>query len=129
MCNVFHKDGNPKPIPSYGKGYKLFSNEEGCQLCSCEAIYQKQSEDGWIEWIPSFYSNYEGFCFFRRKRDAIRALKMWKRGTKFPNTEAVVKEIEYEMGIGECDEYLFVGGIIWRIALTKKFRMGKTIYK
>lgn len=117
MCNkiVPPDQRNATRIPETGFGWKIFCDCKG-EFSLLEETPYKKDEEGWVNWICQ---NYEGFCFFLSKEEAIRA---WDKclGLYWP---VYVKKIEYQKGLQERDEEKFVGGQVWRVALCHRFRV------
>ena len=65
-----------------------------------------------------------GFCFFLKKKEAIRAndLHSWLRGS---DARQIVVKICYFEGIGKHIETKFLGSYEFEVALCKKFRFVK----
>lgn len=125
MCKFLHQDH--KVIKENGTGWKLFGIDKYKNLYSLVEKYpylQKSFENDTIEWgaYPQFSTEGDGFCFFRLKRDAIRAQKfaeMWIDNEVCCGV--VLRKIKYWFGLGEQLDDSFVPGKVFKTAVCKHF--------
>ena len=130
MCNELHmeKESDPRPIPSFGIGYKLFT-KRGEELYPLAVqfstnIYLKT--DSRIEWTENRWrvSGSYGFCFFTNLKEAKRCMYAWKTSQCYNGDTIVLRKIKYGLGLGSCLETNILNGIIpFRIALCKWFKV------
>jgi len=128
MCNKIIYDANwlePKSIPSFGIGYKVFELHDKKIRGIMGAQYVERI-DKWIEWENNLSNSTspgrEGFCFFTIKREAERMLRGWN---KYDNQiqNCIIMPIEYREGIMSRLEPNILNGKIYKIALCKQFKI------
>lgn len=149
MCNKLHREdmtgSYPAPIPSYGRGWKIFRKgfayPVGVPIIGNEGLgsmmngpYDHNPRAEWIRWKDRYTKGQqvvaveEGFCFFMTLLEAERALRYWKAASseymREHDKELVICPISYRIGLGEINEYRFVGGKVIRMALCKMFLVG-----
>jgi len=126
---MLHEEGF-RPIPKRGVGWKIFgvgaqspNDCEGLVIGSVHGVVFKRDRDGWVAWKWEDDPKDRGFCFFLKRKDAVSAARKWLETiNRNPGETCVVLKIEYEGGLGECDEHRFVGGTV-RVALARRFRI------
>jgi len=131
MCNEIIYDDNwlePKSIPSFGIGYKVFELHDK-KIRGIMGVKYEERKDGWIEWIEHLSNSTspgrEGFCFFTTKKEVKRMLKDWnKLNTLFNYKEKYdIMPIEYREGVMSRLENNIISGNTYRIALCKQFKI------
>lgn len=107
MCNYTHEDS--KPIPPEGLGWKIFDTVDGV-LVSCfkqrsyfNKGYPNIVNNVGIEWRNHFDGG-DGFCFFRTRKEARRALRVLKNDFGSTFSGCVIRRIAYRGGLGEHTE-------------------------
>lgn len=134
MCNNLHEEGF-RPIPKRGVGWKIFginvvppADCDTMIITSIHGVAFKRADDGWVEWKwNDVDERHRGFCFFLKQRDAIDGARKWCQSIDYygckPYKTYIVLKIEYDQGLGECNESNFIEGEVVRIALAKRFRI------
>ena len=120
MCNSLHSDS--VPISKTGYGWKIVIKGSNKEIISPvdRASYLK-SKGGIITWTGK---EVNGFCFFLKKKEAIRTSKAydWMR---ISDARQIVVKIRYFKGMGKHIETYFISGHKVEIALCKKFQFIK----
>jgi hypothetical protein len=125
MCNFYDHSNNGKKIEKEGKGWKIFVvGDINGRLRRANTSHLYKQDGKWIIWKDRCGQG-DGFCFFLDKKEAERVLELciknWR--TYIPG-KFVLKEIEYQDGIGECNEYyMFDSYITVRKAICKAFKV------
>ena len=126
MCNSVekHSDSHFEEIPANGKGWKIFYKKDKIAFSGSGVEYRHKDNEGYF----TFYSNYvpiydDGFCFFKRKDIAQKALKFCRRWSKIAKLSIV--KITYKDGVGS----FITSDPSWpkgtRFAIAKKFKIIK----
>ncbi len=119
MCNGLHPDSTP--IPKMGYGWKIVIKKKNGEIIS---LVNRRPYSNRERGIITWQVGNGGFCFFLKKKEAIKASRAydWLRGV---DAEQIVVKIHYFGGMGKHIETRFISNYGFEIALCKKFRFVK----
>lgn len=128
MCNSLHKDS--ESIQTEGKGWKIFfdKNKPMINIIHKPSDYLGDTKKC-VKWHldnKTMSGLERGFCFFLTKKEARRALKLWKQPKPFSkyHRRLSVRKIEYKEGLGSHHEAGMLGpNYLVYIALCKEFKI------
>jgi hypothetical protein len=134
MCNTLHSKS--EEIEPKGRGWKVFRQlKDGRYMQLMEINDRYHRKNGWVEWDDMrFAFRGEGFCFFLDKQTAEDCADIYSKDCLSKivwgfRKKYVVKEIEYERGMGKHVEgamgnfYHNYEYYTPTIALCKRFRI------
>jgi len=129
MCNRVHEEGK-EPIPESGIGWKIFRKHNSVCKGMYGAYYFNKNTDGFFRWKSDSYFNqkYEqyrvefGFCFFKTREEARKALHLLKNTYVKQYDDCVVRKIKYKKGLASFNS-TELDGIRRRFCLAKQFKI------
>lgn len=106
MCNTLHTEH--AEIPKKGRGWKVFYQMSDGRYNKCfdgHERYQRNRGTQWAEWkFQDLDIKQRGFCFYVDKQTAEDFVYDSKLTAFGAHKKIVIKEIEYEGGLGKHTE-------------------------